>query len=246
MSTIDHTHSRADSFRRSFQGRRLNDYRGLPIFAAKELHPAAHRLLEESVPTGVRILDVGAGSGALSLRLNDAGYQMTATDLLRETFRPADIPFVQADLNEAFAVRLPGPFDAIVALEIIEHLENPRHLLRQLRGLLPKGGQLVLSTPNIANPVSQSLFLRRGQHQWFTDSDYREQGHITPLSPWTLSQALHESGFALRHEEGVGSPFARARRLGLPVHLLSYVLAIMSGLPRSQRGEVWLVRAEAV
>jgi len=246
MAITDLSHARADSFRKSFDGRRLNTYRGLPIYAARELHPAAHRMLEESVGPGGRVLDVGAGAGAMSLRLGDAGYEMTATDLFRASFRAPGIPFVQADLNTPFACHLPGPFDAVVALEIIEHLENPRHVLRQLRALLPKGGQLVLSTPNISNPVSQALFLRRGQYQWFSDNDYHEQGHITPLSPWTLVKALEESGFVVRQELGVGNPFARSRKLGLSVRVLSYTFALINGLPRSRRGEVWLVRAEAI
>ena len=106
--------------------------------------------------------------------------------------------------------------------------------------------QLVLSTPNIANPVSQALFLRQGQFQWFRDVDYREQGHITPLSPWVLEQALREAGFAIRAERAVSNPFRRVRKLGWGVRLLAPLFALLSGLPRTRRGELWLVRAEAV
>jgi len=118
-------------------------------------------------------------------------------------------------------------------------------VLRQIRALLPVGGQLVLSTPNIANPVSQALFLRTGQFQWFRDIDYREQGHITPLSPWVLEKALQEAGFTIRAERAVSSPFRRIRRLGWTVRLLAPWFALFNGLPRARRGEVWLVRAEA-
>ena len=104
----------------------------------------------------------------------------------------------------------------------------------------------MLSTPNIANPVSQALFLRRGNFQWFRDQDYAEQGHITPLSPWQIEKALAECGFALCAERAVSNPFRRVRKLGLAVRLLSRVFALLSGLPRSRRGELWLVRAEAI
>ena len=238
--------ARAESFRTAFDGKRMNEYRGLPIFAAPGLHEAAAALLAEGAAAGSRVFEVGAGSGAMSLRLDDAGFRVTASDLFPQSFKPDHLPFVAADLNGAFASQFPDGFDAVMALEIIEHLENPRHLLRQLRALLPLGGQLVLSTPNIANPVSQALFLRRGNFQWFRDQDYAEQGHITPLSPWQIEKALVECGFALRAERAVSNPFRRVRKLGLAVRLLSRVFALLSGLPRSRRGELWLVRAEAV
>lgn len=237
---------RAESFRTAFHGNRMKDYRGLPIFAAPGVHEAAAALLASTAESGARVLEFGAGSGAMSLRLKDLGFAVTASDLFPDSFKVEDVPFVAADLNGAFAAQWPEGFDAVMALEIVEHLENPRHALREIRQLLPRGGRLVLSTPNIANPVSQALFLRRGQFQWFCDIDYQEQGHITPLSPWVLEKALQEAGFAIRQERAVSSPFRRVRRLGLGVSLLAPVLALFSGLPCSRRGEIWLVEAEAV
>jgi SAM-dependent methyltransferase len=243
----DQATARAGNFRTGFDGRRMREYKGLPIYAAPGLHEAAAAMLgAAAVPSGARVLEFGAGSGAMSLRLSDLGFDITASDLFAESFKPVHVPFVAADLNSAFAAQWPRGFDAVMALEIIEHLENPRQVLRQIRALLPVGGQLVLSTPNIANPVSQALFLRSGQFQWFRDVDYREQGHITPLSPWVLEQALREAGFAIRAERAVSSPFRRVRRLGWGVRLLAPWCALLSGLPRARRGELWLVRAEAI
>lgn len=244
-SAADQANARAESFRTGFSGRPMREYKGLPIYAAPGLHEAAAELLLSAAPTNARVLEFGAGSGAMSLRLTDLGFRVTASDLFPESFKPTEVPFVAADLNGAFAAQWPQGFDAVMALEIVEHLENPREVLRQIRALLPVGGQLVLSTPNIANPVSQALFLRTGQFQWFRDIDYREQGHITPLSPWVLEKALQEAGFTLHAERAVSSPFRRLRRLGWSVRLLAPLFALLGGLPASRRGEVWLVRAEA-
>ena len=241
----DNVTARADSFRTAFSGRHLRTYKGLPIYAAPGLHEAAAAMLRGALQDNSRVLELGAGSGAMSLRLSDAGFAVTASDLFAESFQPAHVPFVAADLNGAFAEAWPQGFDAVMALEIIEHLENPREVLRQVRTMLPPGGQLVLSTPNIANPVSQASFLRTGQFQWFRDVDYREQGHITPLSPWVLEKALQEAGFEIRDERAVANPFRRIRRMGWGVRLLAPWFALFSGLPPARRGEVWLVRAQA-
>lgn len=237
---------RANNFRTLFDGKSMNSYAGLPIFAAPGVHQAAAALLQAAAATGARVLEFGAGSGAMSQRLTDLGFVVTASDLFPESFKATGATFVAADLNGAFSDQWPEGFDVVVALEILEHLENPRQVLRHMRRLLPKGGTLVLSTPNIANPVSQALFLRMGQFQWFRDIDYHEQGHITPLSPWMLEKALQEAGFAIRHERAVSSPFRRLRKLGLAVCVLAPLMALFSGQPRARRGEIWLVQAEAV
>ena len=198
-------------------------------------------MLVDAAAGPARVLEFVAGSGAMSLRLADLGFQVTASDLFPESFKPSNVPFVAADLNGAFAVQWPQGFDAVMALEIVEHLENPRDVLRQIRALLPAGGQLVLSTPNIANPVSQALFLRRGQFQWFRDIDYREQGHVTPLSPWMLERALLEAGFAIRTEHAISNPFSRIRRLGWGLRLL----APRRGVAGSRRSDLNGLRAGA-
>jgi 2-polyprenyl-3-methyl-5-hydroxy-6-metoxy-1,4-benzoquinol methylase len=238
--------ARADSFRTQFDGKPMPGYRGLPVFAAPGLHEAVAALLQAGVSAGARVLELGAGSGAMAQRLADLGFDVTASDLFAGSFRPlTPIPFVAADLNSDFAAGLPRGLQVVTALELIEHLENPRHFLRQVRALLPVGGQLLLSTPNIANPVSQALFLRTGQFQWFREADYREQGHITPLSPWVLEKALAEAGFVVKAERAVSTPFRRMRRSEPLVRVLASLFALLSGLPRSRRGELWLVRAEA-
>ena len=77
----------------------------------------------------------------MSLRLSDHGYQVTASDLFEDSFTPrGELPFVTLNLNGEFADRLHQRFDAVMALELIEHLENPHHFFRQCRQLLGAGG----------------------------------------------------------------------------------------------------------
>ncbi|MBJ6981693.1 methyltransferase domain-containing protein [Luteimonas sp. MC1572] len=234
--------ARARSFATRFGGRKLQAYRGIPIFAAPGVHEAGLAALQAHAPAGARVLELGAGGGALSQRLHDAGFAVVACDLFADNFTPPDpIEFRAADLNAEFVAALGGPWDAIVALEPVEHLENPRHLLRGCRELLRPGGILVLSTPNLANPVSQASFLRQGDFQWFAEADYREQGHIAPVAPSVLRRCFDELGFAQVHEGSVANPFRRLRSLRkLGRRLVAHALSALSGTPRHLRGEVYL------
>ncbi len=234
--------SRARSFETRFEGRSLQHYQGIPIFAAPGVHAYALQQLLAWMPAGARVLELGAGGGAMSQRLADAGYRVSACDLFAGNFTPADtIEFHVADLNGAFSSVIEGDWDAIVALELIEHLENPRHFLRECRRLLRPGGVLVLSTPNLANPVSQALFVRQGDFQWFSDLDYREQGHIMPLAPSVLRRCFAEQDYTLLKEGSVANPYRQMRSLRkLGRRLVAHALALFSATPRALRGEVYL------
>lgn len=242
QETADVARSRARSFENRFDGRRLQQYQGIPIFAAPGVHAYALQQLLAWMPTGAQVLELGAGGGAMSQRLADAGYQVSACDLFAGNFSPAGtIPFHIADLNAAFSSEIEGQWDAIVALELIEHLENPRHFLRECCRLLRPGGVLVLSTPNLANPVSQALFLRQGDFQWFSESDYREQGHIMPLAPSVLRRCFAEQDYVLLMEGSVSNPYRQMRSLRkLGRRLLAHALSLFSAVPRGLRGEVYL------
>lgn len=234
--------SRARSFETRFEGRRQQQYRGIPIFAAPGVHEFALEQLSLLVPAGKRVLELGAGGGAMSQRLHDAGYDVCACDLFHENFTPPDaIRFCPADLNADFSTKLDGPWDVIVALELIEHLENPRNFVRECKRLLAPGGLVVMSTPNLGNPVSHALFLRKGDFQWFSEMDYREHGHITPLAPSAARRCFSEQGFVQRFEGSVSNPYRKMRSLRkLGSRIAAHVLTLFLATPKSLRGEVYM------
>ena len=190
----------------------MQSYQGLPMRTAPGLHETSFRLLLERRPPPAAVLDLGAGEGAFSLRLQQAGYVCEAVEIVPERFRVPGAACRQLDLNADFAAALGRTFDLVVAQEIIEHLENPRHFLRQCRKLLAPGGGLLLTTPNIEDVYSRLRFLRRGRFSFFDEWDYQDSGHLTPLASWQLRQIFREVGLvATAHS--YNRPF---RRLFVP------------------------------
>jgi 2-polyprenyl-3-methyl-5-hydroxy-6-metoxy-1,4-benzoquinol methylase len=158
-----------------------------PILAAFEAEVVDRNL-------GGDALDFGAGRGELVRRLHAARRfrSLTAVDILPPPTASDGIRWLERDLNER--TPLPdGAFDLLVSSEVIEHLENPRGLVREWFRLLRPGGTLLFSTPNNESWRSLLALLLRGHFVAFSDTCY--PAHITALLRKDLERILGETGF---------------------------------------------------
>jgi 2-polyprenyl-3-methyl-5-hydroxy-6-metoxy-1,4-benzoquinol methylase len=100
--------------------------------------------------------------------------------------------WIKQDLNAAILDH-DSEFDVVVAAEVIEHLENPRFMVRELYRLLRPGGTAIVSTPNNESWRSILALLGRGHFVAFTENCY--PAHITALLRMDITRIFLEAKF---------------------------------------------------
>jgi len=140
--------------------------------------------LDEIAPPG-RVLDVGAGDGALLDALRETGRE--GLGLERESAR--------ADVHAGEIEELEGRFAAIVFWHSLEHLPRPRAALEQAAARLDPGGVLVVAVPNAGSLQAQAFGDR-----WFALDLPR---HLVHLPAATLARTLGELGLTVERESHV-------------------------------------------
>jgi len=179
-------------------------YEGTPIHAPPSVHEDVWGVLRRHVPAGSKVLDIGAGSGAFSRRLLEARYHVHAVDLDDEGWSVAGVEIHRQDLNAATWDLAETEYDAAVAIEVVEHLENPTGFLRNISRLLRPGGKLLITTPNVLSVESRRRIVMHGQPSFFGPGLLFSAGHQALLPYWLLEDLLLKTGYRVCERVFIG------------------------------------------
>jgi len=106
---------------------------------------------------GKKLHEIGSSLGYFSRVFKDRGFDVSASDISSYIAKKAgkiqkDIKFSRLDIEKS--QKNIGEFDYIVAFEVLEHLENPKKAILNIKKMLKKDGILIFSTPF---PTKRSL-----------------------------------------------------------------------------------------
>lgn len=97
------------------------------------------------------IADIGCGAGAITGELVRRGNRVVGVDIMKDALERAAARGLEPLFHDLNSLPLPleaGTFDAVVALDVLEHVFDPLALLLDLRRLLRPTGFLITFIPN--------------------------------------------------------------------------------------------------
>ena len=137
-----------------------------------------------------RILEVGPGRGWFLAEASRVGWETWAVEVNRDARKhlaERSISRILAEPAEEFEVP-PASFDVVRIWDVIEHLQSPRQAMENIFRILRPGGQVRLSTTNLA---SLSYWINGPEWVYINGSD-----HIFLFEPATITGLLTNVGFS--------------------------------------------------
>jgi SAM-dependent methyltransferase len=174
-------------------------------WGAETLRPGERTIagfrLEEALvhlPERGRLLEVGCGAGRFlcALRLSRPGLELAGTDVSRAALARLAARAPEIETRPGSGAELPaadGEFEAVLVMDVLEHVDDPDRLLGEVRRVLAPGGILHLHVPCEADALSIWRWLpgQRGERAL----KRRFGGHIQRFRRRELLARLRAQGF---------------------------------------------------
>ena len=176
---------------------------------------------------GRSALDVGCGAGLLAEPLARLGAAVTALDaapeLIEAAREHAAAQRLEIDYRTATVEEVEGQFDLITAMEVIEHVADPRAFIGSIARRLAPGGLAILSTPN-ATSWSRLMMITLGEGLGHIPQGTHDFDKF--IAPERMKQLLADEGLSCIDVEGIAWTPTRGLHLSDDVRLNYLVTAV--------------------
>ena len=159
---------------------------------------------------GKRILDVGCGGGILADAMARSGADVLGIDLSTKALRVAQLHALEAQTEgveyrevsaEALALEMPGRFDVVTCMEMLEHVPDPSLVVQACATLVKPGGHVFFSTIN--RNAKAYLFAIVGAEYILNLLPRGTHDYAKLIKPSELAGHCRASGLDLQHTKGL-------------------------------------------
>ena len=205
-----------------------------PFRPLHDLNPARLRfIMDRCNLVDAQVADIGCGGGILSESMARAGARVLGIDVAPKVLAVAGLHLHESGLDidyeqrtaEDLAAEMPGQFDAVTCMEMLEHVPDPASIISSVRKLLKPGGQGFFSTLN-RTPRAFALGIVGAEHiaRLLPRGTHRYDRFIRPSE---LCSWLREAGLEVQDILGLHyNPITRSVMLGGNVKVNYLVSAV--------------------
>jgi 2-polyprenyl-3-methyl-5-hydroxy-6-metoxy-1,4-benzoquinol methylase len=164
--------------------------------------------LMSTLPVG-RLLDIGCAQGDWAALWQKKGWQTAGVDVNCQnvaTARRVGVDAHVCDLNNEPIPFSDASFDLVFAGEVIEHLVDTDGFLSEVWRCCRPGGNVLLTTPNLASFENRVRLLLGVYPKWLNYS-LDGSGHVRGYTPRILKHQLAAHGFQVLRHTGNWVPF---------------------------------------
>lgn len=171
----------------------IYNYEWIRIYAAKWLHEKTFEILSSlDLSKNAEILILWSWWWAFDRRLINNWYKnITSIDYIWDDYNVKWTNFIEKDLNNDFYEL--WKYDIIIALEIIEHLENQFHFIRNCKSCMKENWYMILSTPSIESRYARTWFFLFNEFPYFSKYALKNSWHITLIMDHILKFNLKQN-----------------------------------------------------
>ena len=153
-------------------------------------------------PGQCRILDIGCASGEYLAYLRSIGWETTGVEMDPAAAYRARVHLglnvITGPAETALSDLPANGFDVVTMWHVLEHLDDPRGVLAEVRRVLKPNGRFLIEVPNF-----ESIWAKLFRENWFPIEYPFHRFHFTPQ---TLRHILASAGFAVQDLRGRPAP----------------------------------------
>lgn len=176
-----------------------------------QINPLRLDWINQQAPlAGRRVVDIGCGGGILSDAMARRGAKVLGIDLATKALKVAQLHALEAETPnveyreiaaEALAAEMPGQFDAVTCMEMLEHVPDPSSVVRACAALVKPGGWVFFSTIN--RNAKAFLFAIVGAEHLLKMLPKGTHEYARFIRPSQLAQWGRDAGLVLQASRGM-------------------------------------------
>lgn len=189
----------------------------------------------QMVQENSRVLEIGPAIGNLTSHLvKDKHCTVDIVEIDEEAGKKAaefaqraQIGFIDGNLNTDIWYHnlQPEKYDYVVSLDVLEHLENPEHVLKNLKNLLKESGKILLSVPNLAHNAVILELLQNNFH--YHDLGLLDRTHVHFFAYESIIKMIEDVQLHINYidaiKKAVSDTEIKCSFEGIPVEVEQYL-----------------------